>query len=288
MKKRTNIKGFAFFILFVFVCSGLSAQQAWTRPKGKYYAQIGASMLSGNSLLNGTEPLMPLGRDIADVTLQAYGEYGLTDRLTFSAQVPFKILSASNAKGEGLSSLKDGSLAAFSNLQAALMANVLNKNGYVLSGKTGISLPTAMFEPETGLRSGFDALSVSPSILAGIGRAKFFSSAEIGLVFRTNGYSKRFFAAWQIGKFIGKNKRWLPILGLEYMKSGNDGTYDDGTSIETGLYLNRQSYLSPNVKLGFKANEKVMLWVSGGGGLGTVTRNILASPGLSFSISYQN
>jgi hypothetical protein len=274
------------FLLFALIFTKINAQQAWTRAKGTYYAQIGASYLKANKLLNGLDNSIPLNRDITDMTIQGYGEYGLTNRLTFSAQIPLKLLSVSNTTNQP--NVVDGSLITFSNIQAALTANFYNKNGYVIAGKTNIGLPTAKYQATTGLRSGFDATSVTPSLLAGFGHAKFFTSAEIGYVFRTNNYSNRYMAAWQIGKFFGKNKKILGILNLDLMKSDENGTYNDGFSTTTGLYLDEQSYLSPGLKIGYKATQKVMLWLSVGGGVGGVTRNIAASPGLSFSVSYQN
>jgi hypothetical protein len=271
-------------LLFVIAPAFIHAQQAWTRPKNSYYVQAGASLLRANSLLNGTAENIVLNRDVTDITLQAYGEYGLTDHLTVTAQVPLKLLSVQNTVGQPL--LKDGSLTALSNIQAALTGNFYRKNGWVASAKAGVSLPTATFQSSTGLRSGFDALSIAPSLLGGVGKSKFFSSAEIGYVFRTNGYSNRLFGAWQIGTSLGKKKRLIPIVGFELMQSDNKGTFNDGTATTTGLYLDEQSYLSPNLKIGFKATEKVMLWFSAGGAI--VASAVAASPGLSFSVSYQH
>ncbi len=277
-----------FFYLLLLCCtatSGIIAQQAWTRAKGSYYVQVGGSFLQSNSLLNGTEDPILLNRDVSDVTIQGYGEYGLTSKLMISAQLPLKLLSVDNTVGQP--NLKDGSLTALSNVQAALTYNFYQKNGWVLSGKTGFSLPTAKFDEATGLRSGFDAFSFTPSLMAGLGRNKFFSSAELGYVLRSNNYSRRIAAAWQIGGFWGKKKQFIPILGIELMRSGKSD-FDDSTSKSTGLYLNEQSYLSPNLKIGYKPNPNITLWLSAGGGLGYITRNIAASPGLSFTVSYAN
>ncbi len=262
------------------------AQQAWTKPKGGFYTQIGGSFLQANQVLNGLEKPVALNRQVTDVTFQFYGEYGLTNWLTASAQVPFKVLQVTNETAN--LPQQEGSLNALSNIQAALTARIYQKNGWMVSGKAGVALPTARYQANTGLRSGFDALTVAPSLMAGYGHPKFFTSAEVGIALRNNGYSNRYFAAWQIGKFVGKNKRLLPILAFEFVKSAENGTYNDGTSSSTGLYLDAQSYLSPGLKLGYKASKSVMLWASVGGGVGGVTRNIAASPGLSFSISYQN
>lgn len=262
------------------------AQQAWTKEKGKFYSQIGASFLSYNQLLNGTSDPTNLNASFSDMTLQAYGEYGLTNRLTLMGQLPIRILSVKDVKAPN--TVTEGSLTSLGNVQAALTGNFYNKNGVVVSAKANFGLPTAKFVSTTGLRTGFDAFSVEPSLLFGFGHAKFFASGEFGYVVRTNGYSNRIHAAGQIGKFFGKNKKLLAILNIEVMKSGDDGTYNDGTSALTGLYLDKQSYLSPGLKFGYKTSSKTMLWLSAGGGLSAVTKNIAASPGLSLSFSYQN
>lgn len=276
----------ALAIVLAFYLAPATAQQAWTKEKGAYYTQLGGSFLRSNRLLNGLADPLPLNRDITDITVQFYGEYGITNKITVSGQIPFKLLNAANTVG--VEGVQDGSLSAFSNIQTAVTARLYNKNGYVVSAKTGLSLPTAKFQEKTGLRSGFDALSISPSLLAGLGHAKFFTSAEVGYVVRNNGYSNRVFATWQIGKYVGKQKKLLPILSLDYMKSLSGGTFNDESGATTGMYLNAQSYLSPGLKLGYKSTPKITLWLSFGGGVGNVTKNIAASPGLSFSISYQN
>ncbi len=289
MLQRNFTSLFTFLLLNVFIPKNTLAQQAWTKEKGKFYAQVGASYLTYSQLLNGK--LSPsewtdLNAKFTDITLQAYGEYGITNRITLSGQVPLKVLASKNITPPN--TITAGSLAALSNLQAAVTANLYNKNGIVLSAKTTIGLPTATFDAPTGLRSGFDASSAEPSLMAGFGHAKFFTSGEFGYVFRGNGYSNRIHAAGQIGKFFGKNKKILGIVNVELMKSGDTGTYNDASSSKTGLYLDKQSYLAPTFKLGYKTTDKVMLWLSLGGGLAPITKNIAASPGLTFSVSYQN
>ena len=282
MKKIAHILA----LLSVLTTNTSNAQQAWTKPKGKFYTQIGASYLNYNSLINGTAGLIPLNKSFADLTLQAYGEYGITDKLTVSGSIPFRAISSSNSTKTN--AVKEGSLAAFSNIQAALTANFYNKDGVVISGKTQIALPTAKYDAPTGLRSGFDATSVTPSVLVGFGHAKFFTSGEIGYVFRNNNYSNRFMMAAQIGKFFGTSKKHLGIIGFELMNSLDGGTHDDGNSVFTGSYLDKQSFLSPNIKYGYKATSKITTWFSAGFGLRGVTKSVGASPGLSFSVSYQN
>jgi hypothetical protein len=289
MLQRKLLPLFTFLLLNVFIPKNTVAQQAWTKEKGKFYAQIGASYLGYNQLLNGKispSEWTSLNAQFTDMTLQAYAEYGLTNHIMVSGQLPFKVLSSKEIVQPN--TITEGSLAALSNIQAAVTANFYNQDGIVLSAKTNIGFPTAKFDAPTGLRSGVDAWSAEPSLLAGFGHAKFFASGELGYVLRGNGYSNRIHAAGQIGKFFGKKKKILGIVNVELMKSRDDGTYDDATSSKTGLYLDKQSYLSPTLKLGYKTTDKVTLWLSAGGGLAPITKNIAASPGLTFSISYQN
>ncbi len=288
MKNRKN-QILVICTLLTFNIFNAVAQQAWTKEKGKFYAQVGGSALSYNQALNGKvkpSEWTPLNAKFSDITLQAYGEYGITDKLTVSAQLPLKILSSSGVVQP--STITEGSLVGLSNIQTALTANIYNKDGIVVSGKINLSLPTAKFDIKTGLRTGFDAFSAEPSLLLGFGHSKFFASGELGYVLRNNGYANRIHAGAQIGKFFGKNKKMLGIFALELMKTAANGTYNDATSTKTALYLSNQSYLSPTIKFGYKTTSKVTLWLSLGSGIAPITKNIAASIGPSLSVSYQN
>jgi hypothetical protein len=271
--------------LLLLLHTGSKAQQAWTLEKGKYYAQLGFSYLSYNSLLNGSRDNIDLGRSVSDATLQVYGEYGLSKHITLSGVVPLKLLSVKNDMSNNL---EEGSLTALSNTQVGATISLWRKHGWVISGKLNAAFQTVKFDVATGLRTGFQGNTVTPSFMAGYGHAKFFSSAELGYTMRTNNLSNRYIAAWQIGKHIGKKKKWMGILGLEYAESDGKGTFFDGTASTTGLYLDEQSYLSPNLRLGYFPNAKFSVWLSAGGAVGTVARAVAATPGLSISVGYKN
>ena len=145
------------------------AQQAWTKEKGKFYGQIGTSFLTYKQLLNGkTKPTewTNINAKISDITVQAYGEYGITDKLTVSAQLPIRLLSIKDIVAPN--TLTAGTLTSLGNIQAALTANFYNKDGIVISGKANVGLPTAKYNAPTGLRTGFDATIIEPSLLVGL------------------------------------------------------------------------------------------------------------------------
>jgi hypothetical protein len=272
-------------VFFISSCiSILNSQQAWTRAKGSYYAQIGVSALSYNSLLNKGEENIKLNRDVSDLTIQGYLEYGITNKLTGTLILPFKVTTVSNSTSVPF---RDGLLSSFSNITGGLTYNFFKKGGWVASGKAVVGLPTATNFESTGLRTGFDATLITPSALVGYGHGRLFTSGEIGYQFRTNNYSNRYMANFQIGRKFGSTENILAILGLEYMNSEANGTYNDGNSIYTGLYLDRQSYFAPVLKGGYKYNDHWMSWISVGGALGGLNQAVAASPGISVSVSYQ-
>jgi hypothetical protein len=271
-------------IIGLFYTCSLQAQQAWVREKNSFYTQVGVSMLSADALLNGTNEPIPLGRTVNDLTAQFYGEYGLGHNFSISAQIPLKLLSVSSTTLPP--GLQDGNMTSLSNIQAALTWQAFKKSGYVGALKLNAGLPTASFDEQTGLRSGFDATSITPSLLVGYGHSRFFTSAEFGYTWRSNDYSTRWIGGWQLGTTLGKKKRLIPILFVEWAVSG-DSSFDDESGKTTGLYLNTQSYVSPGLKLGYKFNSHWMAWASLGAAAGAVTKDVAASPGMSLSISYQ-
>jgi hypothetical protein len=260
------------------------AQQAWTKEKGKYFALGGFSYLGYNQLFGDDRAeLVPLDRSVTDLSFNLYSEYGLTDYLTATVQLPFKF-SVTNL--ESTSSIDAGSKFGLSNINASLTGRLYKKGGFVVSTKLRAALPTGSFDAVTGIRTGFDATTIAPTLLLGSGTQHFFTSAEFGREFRNNGYADRTQFGWQIGKWFA-NKKLLAIVAIEGFLTTEESTYDDGSSSKTGLYLADQSYVSPQLKLGYYFKPNRTLWFSFGAGL-PGTANIGASPGISFSYSQTN
>lgn len=271
-------------LAFIFLTLSLHSQQAWTKTKGKYFGQIGTSFLAYNSYIdNDTKSILPLGRDFVDMSVSLYGEYGVTDYLTVTAQLPFKYSSSTAGQN---SNVKDGSISGLSNINLALTGRLFQKGGAVVSAKLRTSLPTGKYDDATGLRTGFDATTIAPSLLFGLGASKFFTALEIGYEARNNGYTNRSMFGFQIGKRFFHEKL-IGIFGIEYYQALGESTYDDKKSEFTGLYLSTQTFLSPNIKFGYYVTPNNTFWFSAGFGL-YPTDDIPASPGISLSFSHMN
>jgi hypothetical protein len=89
------------FITSILIFSSYSfAGGPWPAGKKHGYAQLALTLnrydrliMPSSSNLYGKRLL----RSVTDNTLQAYGEYGMTDKLTFVSSVPLKFLATSKA-----------------------------------------------------------------------------------------------------------------------------------------------------------------------------------------------
>jgi hypothetical protein len=289
------MKKLVFFLLISLqFMQSAQAQQAWTSPKGKFYSQLGYTYLVYDGYNKAYDEIIPLNRKITHNALQGYIQYGITDKLMVTGVVPLTFTNSTLTSGTQPAGLKDGSLNGLGNIQTGLTYRFYEKNGIVFSGKLNAILPTAQKDAATGLRTGDDALGIAPSLLAGYGHSKFFTSAEFGGVFRNNNYSNQTFAYFQIGKFMGKKQKFLMILHSSLRFSNKNGTYDDGNTKFTATYLNDLRYIAYGLKLGYKVTPKIMVWsdirfwANSTDKIGGRTDALGLFPGLTFSVSYQN
>jgi hypothetical protein len=248
-------------ILIGFFSKQLSAQQAWTRAKGSYYAQIGWTPDEYDGIIpNGGGKVVLANRDFSKTTLDAYLEYGITDKLLVTSSVPFVVGKSTKTSGIAPVGLSDGSINGFSNIEVGLTYNFLKNNGLVVSGKVNTALPTALFEESTGLRTGNAALAIEPSLLVGYGHAKFFASAEVGYGYRTNNYSGQTLINAQIGKIFGKKRRFTLIFNSVNRISNKNGSYKDTNNKYTGFFLNDLTYVVIGLKGGYKITPNWTIW----------------------------
>lgn len=278
------------FIISLLSCICSQAQQAWTRDKGIFYSQLGTTIYYFDSKINIDNSIIAIDRKIASNSIQAYLEYGISNKLTANVIVPFVFSDSKNTNKIEPIGIVDGSLNAFGNVNIGFTYNFYKKNGYVLSTKLQSTLPTATFKEDTGLRTGTDSFGIAPSFLAGYGGNKFFASAELGFNYRTNKYSSQTIGGFQIGKNFGKNKKLLIIFHTDIQSSNYDGKYDDKNSNATITYLNNQTYFAHGIKFGYKLNKNLMAWsdVRAGSYTANIGTNSNPIPGLSFAISYSN
>lgn len=274
-----------------------NAQQAWTHAQGEGYFQIGFSYLEFSSKFGDDFNEETIPRPITEFILQSYGEYGITDKLTTTIVVPYHLISSDDLNASWIElqgnpplppPTAKGDLNALGNINAALTYNFYKKDNIVVSAKTALGFNTSDQKNATGLSSGFNANSITPTLLAGIGTNKFFASAETGVKFLSDDYLSKFIFNAQIGKEFLKSKNLLLILGFNtYYSLGTASDIEnlalDKNATFTGLYLNDQSYTTVNLKLGYKLGDNFVTWLSVGGG---PAKNVGFGSVTNFAIAY--
>lgn len=235
--------------LCLFVLQSSIAQSPWTQKAKEGYFQLGVSNIGPyDGIYGGAIDRIELPREVQDFTIQAYGEYGITDKLTFVGSIPLKSLSVGDTSGTfpGLSLIEEGSQFSIGNVNLgarySLYEGVVNVAAQLL-----VELPAGALDESTGLRPGLDAFSIKPTISVGAGLGKGFVYGHVGLPLRTNNYSHSLQAGIEGGyKFLDL----IYLIGyIEVLNSFENGDrIEDPRNIQTGLYLNDQQYFAYGIK----------------------------------------
>ena len=241
------------FLLFHF--SG-KPQSAWTQKKGELYSQLTFSNISNFNEVFG-EPEYLTERKITDQTLQLYIEYGISNNTTLIINIPFKMIQTgglSNTSNVSPLTISD-SKSSLGNIEIGLKHKLYNKK-WVASLQLNIEANTSSFDERSGIRTGYDAWTFTPTFNISRSFNGFYIQGFSGVNLRTNKYSSNF----KIGGEIGTkpfNKLWL-IAYIDAIKSFKNGAIALPVSNElTSLYVNNQEYGGYGLKGIFEYSKKI-------------------------------
>ena len=227
------------------ITSTLFAQSPWTKDKGDLFVNFSYTTISDYNEIFGDPDYFTNGK-ITDNTYQIYGEYGLSDKTTLIASIPLKSISvdnfvyidpAINCVGD-CSELLNFSETAFGNISLGIKHQFYNK-GWVISGQFVTEFNTSTFDAKSGIRTGYDAYTFTPQLLAGKSFGKTFFQSHIGVDVRTNDYSNNFKIGGEFGGKVLKNI-WL-IGFVDVVESFEDGNRINDNPLN-GLYQNDKEY----------------------------------------------
>lgn len=216
----------------------LLAQSPWTQEKGKFYTQLSFTTISNYDEVFG-DPDYSTDREITDNTLQLYGEYGLSNTTTLIVNLPVKFISTGDAVG-GNAFLAEESKSAFGNVSVGLRHQFYKKK-WIISGQLNVEANTGTFEAASGIRTGRDAWTFTPTINFGRSFDSFYIQAFTGVDLMTNNYSNNFKIGGEIGTKV-HSKIWL-VGFVDIVSSFNDGDIAIPiANLATALYVNNQEY----------------------------------------------
>lgn len=268
-------------IALAFAFTSLFSQSPWVAEKGKGFAQIGYTTIGPyNDLFQKNGGSYSLTREVTDITIQAYGELGLGSQTSIIASIPIKSLKTGEIKSSVPTPNSKGTITTLGNTQLAVRHNFVN-NRIVFSGQLMAELPTAGYDEVTGLRGGLNALSVIPSISIGKGLNKIYGYLSTGAAIRTNDYSSDLRISAEAGyQFINRGYLIFVLDVVENFENGN--AIESPNQLQTGLYLNNQSYFAYGIKTIIGINDN--LGVSGAF-YGAASGHLVAkSPSINFGV----
>ncbi len=217
------------------------AQGPWTLEKKKVYTQLNYSTISNYNAIFGS-PDYETERTITDNTLQLYAEYGLFSNTTLIINLPVKFIKT----GELTNSLNttpftiSDSETALGNIVVGVKQQLL-KDKWVLAAQLNIEANTSSFDSNSGIRTGYDAWTFTPTINVGRSFNGYYAQAFTGLDLRTNNYSSNFKIGGEFGVKVLKYI-WA-VAYIDFVQSFENGDIVLPLSNQlTALYVNDQSY----------------------------------------------
>lgn len=234
MKKIITIS-----LLTLAFTQAVNAQSPWTREKGKAYIQLGFTGLFYDTIqLDGKETT--LTNDVSDVTIQAYSEYAITNKLEAQLTVPFKWVTSENKLNSN-----SASISTIGNVSVGLKYKLYDKKWKLA---TGLIYSANSIEKDNviGLTSGFNANTILPYITAGSSSGKWYYFAKLGYGYMDNDYSDFLSATFEVGYEIIKNGHLMFIFDTRNVVSKEDAFKND--TFQWSSYLDRQTYNAVGIK----------------------------------------
>jgi len=281
----------AIALLLVFALQQVSMAGPWPRAKGSGYAQVNASYLGYSKMFGPNSDIIDLRRPMTDVTMQAYIEYGLSDRLTFVVNLPFKYVSSGGTINETdffPDTLGAADLFGLNTVLMGFRYNIINKKVLFTAGLNTES-NVARFDSIPAMRTGPQSFVIQPYLSAGTTFGKFYTQLEAGYRVRFSGYSHEVALAYELG--YSWNEKTYFILDIRGRISMMNGSFDNNTSpdhpfgrdLHTLIDPNNQQYLGYGLRF-IQKIKKVHINAGVYSGYGQM---VAAAPVFSLGVAYE-
>ncbi|MEM9051378.1 MAG: hypothetical protein AAGC47_04925 [Bacteroidota bacterium] len=259
----------------------------WTYQKGKGFVKISQSAIYGDRLFNLDGEVVDDITTIGYYSTSAYAEYGITDRITAIAYVPFFARNTLNevqfVQGDGteVERIPGDDLNSVGDVDLSLQYGFYKSDTWVASVRLLFGLPTGKVNGgETGILQTGDG-EFNQMIRFDLSRAissKAWISFYAGLNNRTEDFSDEYRLGGEIGTYVGD--RFLAVAKLDVVQSFYNGDADvtqGGT-----IFSNNTEFISPAIEVAYELENELGFSFAAGGAL--AARNIIAAPNLELGI----
>lgn len=249
----------------------------WPLKKRLGFYQLSFGYVRANSYYepNGQRIDIPT---LSDYTVSFYGEYGLTDRITAVAYVPFMqrlTLNRQVGRETGVEFFEGDENTSIADVDLGIKVGLLQKGNTVVSAALQFGIPIGDDTQQSGLWTGDGEFNQHLSL--GVGHSFYpapaYASLEAGFNNRTQGFSDEFTFKAEAGYTVAQKVTLIgKVRGLEPFRNGDD-TVLGGTG---GLGANNQRYLAFAFEIGYQITP--VLGVSFTAEGATRGQNILSAP----------
>lgn len=275
------------FLLIAFISLGISpafAGGGWTQPQGSGFLKFGQSIIVADRYFQPDGSIVTI-TTISLYTSSLYAEYGLTDRLTAVAYVPFFVRSTLNAieYTSGIPTVPGDFVNSFGDTNLGIKYGLV-KNGPVVVS-LGLTLGLPLGETSGGetniLQTGDGEFNQLLTVEASRSFGSFYATALLGINNRTNDFSEEFRYGLEAGyTFSEKLIAQLRIFGVSSFKNGA-GRGGAGNSI----FANDTEFLSITPEVAYNLTDQFGISASVGGAV--FGKKILASPNYGLGVYFK-
>lgn len=257
-----------------------SAQSPWARNKAGFYIQASYNFIPTYGSLFGKDGEdIILDHEVTERQFQLYGEFGITKRTTLVATIPYvsNVRGADNPDSPWLFAIETtGKINGLGNVNVAVRHQFL-MGKIAVAGTLAVGLPAAAdYKPYSDLRTGYPALTIHPTVNAGIGLKKAYAFAFAGYGYRNKGYSHFLHFGAEAGLHAGPI--WIAAFSDIVNSLRNGDQHLAPLDARTGLYTNDQGWLSIGFKAIWEINRFAGIGLSGAGA--AWAQNVPKSPGI--------
>lgn len=283
------MKKFIFFMAsaLALVCFSDAAHAgAWTQKRGHGFYKLEGRYIHAQRYFEPDGNIIDIPT-LSDYTTSFYGEYGLSERFTLVAYVPFyKRIALNRQIGQpsGFVYFAGDSVSGFADSDAGFRFGLKQSGATVLSARVMFGLPLGDNEQTNGLLTGdgefnqLFALELGHSFYP----LPLYFSGEAGFNNRTKGYSDEFRYAAELGyTFWSRVTLMMKFTGVASLKNGEDSVRGG----MGGLYANNASYLALGPSLFYQFNEN--FGVTAGVDGATYGENVPASPSYALGFYFK-
>ena len=259
---------------------------AWTQKHGHGFYKLEGRFIHAQRFFEPDGQVIDIPT-LSDYTISFYGEYGMSNRVTLIAYVPFyKRLTLNRQIGapSGFVYFAGDSVSGFADSDVGVRIGLKQNSSTVLSARVMFGLPLGKDEQQNGLLTGDGEFNQLLALEFGHSfyPLPLYFSGEAGLNNRTQGFSDELRYAAELGYTLwGNFTAMMKFIGVASLKNGADNVRGG----MGGLYANNVSYLALGPSLFYQINKNLGITASVDGA--TYGQNVLAAPSYAVGIYFK-